>query len=152
MSNVLIGIIGVILFIGLALAGALFLGDQFAQSKNKSEAARLIAEGSQISHAFELYGLQEGAYPDAATSDGKIDQLVSTGYLKSVPVGAKQTAGFTNSWYIDETKGAALTYIGDDKTAESVCITAREQLGFTGTPKLCTASDIADNDPCCIAA
>src|SRR3546814_1833209 len=49
-----IGIIGVILFIGLALAGALFLGERFLGTKTDSEAARFIAEGAQIANAYEL--------------------------------------------------------------------------------------------------
>jgi len=42
MSNVLIGIIGVILFIGLALAGALFLGPRFQESTNNSRGSAVI--------------------------------------------------------------------------------------------------------------
>lgn len=158
MSNVLIGIIGVILFIGLALAGALFLGDRFLGTKTDSEAARFIAEGAQIANAYELFGIQEGRYPDAmgdgttSPSDAKIEQLVSSGYLKDIPVGGLRTPGFTNNWYIDETRGAALTFIGTDDGARNVCQAARKRLGFTDATKSCEANDIAPNDPCCIAA
>ena len=42
MSNVLIGIIGVILFIGLALAGALFLGPRFQAATISSKASATV--------------------------------------------------------------------------------------------------------------
>ena len=158
MSNVLIGVIGVILFIGLALAGALFLGGRFSQSQTESEAARLVTEGSQISSAYDLYSVNEGRYPDGAgsgaatPSDAKLDELVAKGYLKDKPAGGKPTSGYQNTWYIDETKGAALTLIGDDSRSADVCKAARRQVGFTDDVKACNASDIQDNDPCCLAA
>jgi hypothetical protein len=151
MSNVLIGIIGVILFIGLALAGALFLGSRFSAAANDSEAARYINEGQQISRAFELYGLNEGKFPEADTTDNKkiITELVSKGYLKSVPAGANKG---TSSWYVDPDKGAAMTSIGTDDTSKRICESARRQAGFTDATKQCDASDITDKDPCCISA
>jgi hypothetical protein len=156
MSNVLIGIIGVILFIGLALAGALYLGPRFSQSANDSEAARYISEGQQISRAFELYGLNEGKFPDG---DGETDsdsnkriltQMVKKGYLKSVPQGSK--SGTAPSWYVDSDKGAAMTSIGAGDGSKGVCESARRQAGFTDAVKECGASDIVDKDPCCKVA
>src|SRR3546814_9633823 len=81
-------------------------------------------------------------------SDAKIEQLVSTGYLKDIPVGGLSTPGFTNNWYIDETRGAALTFIGTDEGARNICQAARKRLGFTDATKSCEAADIAPNDPC----
>ncbi len=155
MSNVLIGIIGVILFIGLALAGALFLGPRFQNTSNETEAARYISEGAQISRAFELYGLNEGRFPDGVgetdTDENKriLTQMVKKGYLKSVPQGARSS---TPSWYIDSEKGAAMTAIGTGDGNKSVCESARRQAGFTDEIKECSASDISDKDPCCKVA
>ena len=42
MSNVLIGIIGVILLIGLVLAGALFLGARFQAAADNSRASASV--------------------------------------------------------------------------------------------------------------
>jgi type II secretory pathway pseudopilin PulG len=81
MSNVLIGIIGVILFIGLALAGALFLGPRFQESTQNSKASAAIQAVSQISHAANLYRLNEGT--DLPV--GAINELKDKGYLKSIP-------------------------------------------------------------------
>lgn len=158
MSNVLIGIIGVILFIGMAIAGVVYFGASFMGAKTDAEAARFISEGAQIAQAYELFAIQEGRYPDAqgdaetSPSDAKIEQLVNTGYLKTIPDGGLRTPGFDNNWYIDEERGAALTFIGDDTSALKVCTAARLRLGFTDAPKQCAANDIQANDPCCIAA
>lgn len=85
MSNVLIGIIGVILFIGLALAGALFLGPQFQESTNNSRAAAAVQAVSQVSSAANMFEVQEGRIAADAAA------LQAGGYLKSVP--ANPTGG-----------------------------------------------------------
>lgn len=93
MSNVIIGIIGVVLFIGLALAGALFLGPRFQESTNNSRAAASVQAVSQISSAANMYNVQEGRLaPDVLTLD--TDQ-----YLKSVP--ANPTDGGTAPAMVD---------------------------------------------------
>ena len=83
MSNVLIGIIGVILFIGLALAGALFLGPRFQEATLNSKASATVQAVSQIAHAAELRNISTGA-PLTSSSDA-IDKLSTEGWLKSVP-------------------------------------------------------------------
>jgi len=85
MSNVIIGIIGVVLFIGLALAGALFLGPRFQESVNSSRASASVQAVSQVSSAANLYQLQEGHAPALLTD------VTSGGYLKEVP--ANPTGG-----------------------------------------------------------
>lgn len=82
MSNVLIGIIGVILFIGLALAGALFLGPRFQESTNNSKASAVVQVVSQIANAANMYRVQEGT---PVFSGGDLNNLVITKYLKSLP-------------------------------------------------------------------
>jgi type II secretory pathway pseudopilin PulG len=82
MSNVLIGIIGVILFIGLALAGALFLGDRFQDAGNAGKAAAAMQSTKQISEAIQLYDLDSGQTFNASQS---LDPIVPT-YLKQKPV------------------------------------------------------------------
>jgi len=81
MSNVLIGIIGVILFIGLALAGALFLGPRFQESTNNSKASAAVQAVSQVSSAANMANVQNGT----ATQSGAADGLATAGFLKSVP-------------------------------------------------------------------
>jgi len=165
MSNVLIGIIGVILFIGLALAGALFLGDRFSNSRTQSEAARYMSEGSQISKAYEMFRLNEGAYPDGEpavttgeyaglgvndTDRRKLIQLKKSGYLKSIPLGLSTGTNSTNgAWYVSDKAGAAFSLIGDDTVAKAVCVEARKQAGFGSGDPLACSDTLANNDPCC---
>lgn len=109
MSNVLIGIIGVILFIGLALAAALFLGPQFQESTNNSRASAAVQAVSQVSNAANMYTVQEG-HDAAAVAD-----LTTGQYLKSVPSnitgGAAPALDTTNnivSMDLDGTNGEAI--------------------------------------------
>ena len=93
MSNVLIGIIGVILFIGLALAGALFLGPRFQEASLNSKDAASLQAVSQISNASRMYAVQEGrpipSNPSGTTLNDTDSEpyvaLVGGGYLKSIP-------------------------------------------------------------------
>ncbi len=60
MSNVLIGIIGVILFIGLALAGALILGDDFRTARSDTQAAAAASQLQQVKAAIDMWKLKTG--------------------------------------------------------------------------------------------
>jgi hypothetical protein len=60
MSNVLIGIIGVILFIGLALAGALILGDDFQSATASSQGAAASQTLLQVQSAIDMWKLKTG--------------------------------------------------------------------------------------------
>lgn len=60
MSNVLIGIIGVILFIGLSLAGAVILGTDFMTASSSSRAAYAVQQLQQAASAAQMYKLKTG--------------------------------------------------------------------------------------------
>jgi type II secretory pathway pseudopilin PulG len=159
MSNVLIGIIGVILFIGLALAGALFLGPRFQESTNNSKASASVQAISQISNAIELYRTQEGsAYP--AENITSTSALVP-GYLKAIPtnpmtgstsylgldVGGAQRAGFPIA--------IVTMVIGFDAKAKAVCEAVQRQSGqlassaaFDASAKAFSTSGLATNSGC----
>lgn len=68
MSQMFIGIIGIVVVIGLAIAGAVYFGDQFQQSRSKSRAAAAIAATSQVANATSILLAQEGGSV-AATAD-----------------------------------------------------------------------------------
>lgn len=93
MSNVLIGIIGVILFIGLALAGALFLGDRFSDTKTESDVASISTAMQQVADAMNLYRLENGVQD---IKNQKADFLKAGNYLANVP-NAKSPYGRTRS-------------------------------------------------------
>jgi hypothetical protein len=83
MSNVLIGIIGVILFIGLAIAGASFLGPRFQEATGLSKGAAIVSQMTQIAQAAKMRKVSTGNMP--ATGGAGITQLISEGYLKAKP-------------------------------------------------------------------
>jgi hypothetical protein len=80
MSNVLIGIIGVILFIGLALAGALILGSDFLSASNDSQASRVVAQLKQMSDAVSMRNLKLGTTATIADTAS-----LSPRFLKVLP-------------------------------------------------------------------
>jgi hypothetical protein len=130
MSNVLIGIIGVILFIGLALAGALFLGPRFQESTNISKASAYVAQGKQIADAMQMYRIQEGRDVPINTPIGN---LVGT-YLKSVPTGWDlYSLGSTNSAV------AGFTVLPDSPQNSAICLKIQIESGQL--PKSATAMD-----------
>jgi len=133
MSNVLIGIIGVILFIGLALAGALFLGPRFQESQNASKAAAAVQGMAQIASAVQLWQLDRGQkYPS-----GPADELVSSGFLKSRPANAIPTGG------LFDTRSKEGTYVGDayvviaglvrDEQTTKICAEINRQINGSPT-------------------
>lgn len=85
MSNVLIGIVSVIIFIGLSLAGAIFFGDQVKKLTNDSRATAVIQVASQMANAINLHNVQEGeSYPTPLIYNTQM--LVDNNYLKILPV------------------------------------------------------------------
>jgi hypothetical protein len=121
MSNVLIGIIGVILFIGLALAGALFLGPRFQESTNNSRAAANIQAVTQITNAMELYKTQEGEAFDYSRYPGNLEGT----YLKSIPT---IQGGGTLLWRTTAVTGEGTVLVltstltnADGNTSKQVC-------------------------------
>lgn len=81
MSNVLIGMIGVVLFIGLALAGALFLGPRFHSARAESDASAYMLQLKQITEAATLHNLDSGTQIGHNETD--VDALRTKGYVKA---------------------------------------------------------------------
>lgn len=142
MSNVLIGIIGVILFIGLALAGALFLGPRFQSANNNAAAAAAVQKLSQVSAAYSQYVLMEGTeYPWTGGITAPGDEIYTKGYLKaqvSGPTGVQaiitNAAGSGNR---TATSAANVPYavimlLGTDGAAKGTCEAIQRQEGNIG--------------------
>jgi hypothetical protein len=136
MSNVLIGIVGVILFIGLALAGVLFLGSQFTNAGGKSDATAIMAQLQQMTQAVEMYRLRTGRQTINCQT---VDFLIPR-FLKTMPISptikARQTATsymykpqLNNDLVTDATPEQAAgipaiyitTNIGNDQRAKEAC-------------------------------
>lgn len=83
MVNVLIGIVGVILFIALALIGASFLGPKFTEAMVNSKAMAVSQLTSQVTMALTMFRGDEQVPVVAKTN---LVTLVPKGYLKDVPL------------------------------------------------------------------
>jgi hypothetical protein len=137
MSNVLIGIIGVILFIGLALAGALFLGPRFQEATIDSRASSISMMLSQSVDAMHMYTVQEG---DTVVVGG-FQSLIDKGYLKDRPVGS----------YVRDSEGAnttvkstmiTITSRGDPTVGQdSLCATFAKRVGMQSSTEV-TVADV----------
>ncbi len=135
MSNVLIGIIGVILFIGLALAGALFLGPRFQESTNNSKAAAIVQHMQQLTSAMNMYHVNEGRPIVSSEYNDGTSTLVSGGYVKTTlrnPLNNMRYVAVDDAGYGYATP-ARYVYadIGSDATAVAVCKAIERQAGAT---------------------
>jgi len=138
MSNVLIGIIGVILFIGLAVAGALYLGDRFTSAGNESRAAATISQIAQISNAIQMYEMKTGQTFTAGTSLGTLMPR----FLRSLP--SNPTTGPVPETYTAQVVSSggrtSLVLMELGTRAEAVCQAISRQSGLAAIP---VANDVA---------
>ena len=138
MSNVLIGIIGVILFIGLAVTGALYLGDRFKAAGADSRATATIAQVSQISAAIQMYELKTGAQFTAGTALSTL----APRFLSSIPV--NPTSGPVPVAYTVDLAGTGgrvgLVLMELGSNAEPVCRSIARRNGLADVP---TATSVA---------
>ena len=121
MSNVLIGIIGVILFIGLALAGALILGSDFLDSSAASKGAAYVSQAQQVSNAVVMYEMKTGTYAPTTTDLS----FLAPRFLKTVPAGYR----ITRTDPTPGSEGAVVIEINDDSTTSSICEQIQRQTG-----------------------
>lgn len=136
MSNVLIGVIGVILFIGLALAGALILGDDFRASKASTTAALTAQQLQQIAAAANMYQLKTGRILLAANASTNMATLTPR-FLQSIPINPVESAGYftaSSNGYANASAGTAavhhvFTRIGNTSAGRSACRAIEEQAG-----------------------
>lgn len=151
MSQVIIGVIGMLLFIGLAIAGASYLGPQFGDQKVEAEATRYLSERSQIERAVQSYASDLGGLPIVPGQD-PVDVLVQGKYLTKSP------AGGGGLWAYDAaSKSLVMTLPGSASQKLKVCVAARKRAGIPnpGTPYKCDGSDapggvVEMRDPCCV--
>lgn len=135
MSNVIIGIIGVILFIGLAVASATILGTDFMTAAASSKAAAVTSHLQQIAQASQGLKARRGATaPSNAPSFGAA--LVAQNALKSVPINPMVPSNpylAANAAFGQDGSDAAYVYttlgVGGDKRARDVCFAIEETAG-----------------------
>jgi hypothetical protein len=138
MSNVLIGIIGVILFIGLALAGALFLGPRFQEASIDSRASSISTMLNQSVNAMHMYTLQEGD----TVFVGGFQNLIDKGYLKDRPLGSyvRDSDGGNNT--VKSTM-ITITSRGDPTVGvDALCATFARRVGMQTSSQVTVADAI----------
>lgn len=136
MSNVLMGVVGVVLFVGLALAGALFLGDTFQQASNRSKAATVQAQLRQVVDATSMARTRLGR--PVLTGEVGIYSPLMPRFLKKPPSNPiRQGASF---FLLDEdgalTAGGeartAVVYLNNDAVSRRICEDIDRGAGRTG--------------------
>ncbi len=159
MSNVLIGIIGVILFIGLALAGALFLGPRFQEAAANSDASAVTSTIQQIQAAYAMKGIDTGT---SRYVMGVVDN-VHPEYMRSIPTNPTKAGRLNASSYIyvphvnndllndlgDEGRSTSGRYvmmaIGTDSHARAICDSINRSVGVQTMP-IITSDDRAPQE------
>ncbi len=125
MSNVLIGIIGVILFIGLALAGALILGDDFKTANSGTRAAAILSQGRQIQHALSMYYIKTGS---------PLPYTISGARTTTSDLMPRFLKPFSNefNWHFHSINGAAFasTEFIQDEQSRLTCLEVQRQAGI----------------------
>ena len=137
MSNVLIGIIGVILFIGLALAGALFLGPRFQEATTNSKASAMVQSLSQTANSVNMYRVQEGTPLLASNFVTNMQTLVDSKYLKSLPTNPSYSQGMVtvdpngNGSAVPVDHVYSATGPEASSVAKNICVAIERQAGAT---------------------
>ena len=151
MTNILIALIAAALFIGLALAGVVYIGPRVIDSRVEAEATNYLYQSSQISKAIQDYASDHGRLPLDGSRD-PIDILVAEKYMKYAPEGG------ATKWKLDAGAGALITPVPEDgDRAQKVCVAARVKASMPDPEKVlkCDGSDapggkLTPSDPCCL--
>ena len=162
MSNVLIGIIGVILFIGLALAGALILGDDFRSASNDTKAATVQTQLKQVADAATMARLKTGR-PVMAGQVDAASPLIPR-FLKSPPMNPVRPVVAGSGYILIGENGnqettyearTAIVYLNSDSVSKAICESIDRMSGrtteaqtFDVTPKSFVYSQIVGQTGC----
>lgn len=136
MSNVIVGIIGVILFIGLALASALLLGADFMTASSTTQGAVMSSQLQQLQQSYLGMKMRRGITLQADVGTNLSQTLVNSKALTAVPLNpvnsgvylsadAAGTVGSTNEL------GVIYTRLGQSAKAKEICYSIEEMAGNT---------------------
>jgi hypothetical protein len=126
MFSLIIAILSIALVAALAVATIYYGGPAYQKSQAQAQAARVLNEGLQLDASLTLYRNQTGM--TAAT----FEDVVSAGYLSSIPEG----------WQISE------GYTFRAEPSEDACLAANKKQGVDLVPE-CTDTAYADRPICC---
>jgi hypothetical protein len=148
-SNVLIGIIGVILFIGLALAGALILGDDFKTANAASKAAAVSSMMQQVANAATMYQTKRGVTLMADGTDSALNILLAAKSIRSIPVnptnpGARMAGADAKGGQDGGPVRMFFWDLGDSRNARDVCMAIEETSGNGDAASVVDVSTLFD--------
>ncbi len=134
MSNVIIGIIGVILFIGLAVAGAVILGDDFINAKSSAKAATYVTQLQQYQIAIQTLETRRGIRPPASSYNTIGDILVTYDALKSKPTNfVNPSQGFRaldrNGQITANPTAVVIGALDNTENSKKICFAIEETVG-----------------------
>jgi hypothetical protein len=165
MSNVLIGIIGVILFIGLALAGALILGDDFKSASASGQAAALMSQIKQAADAADMRRLKLGVANTPSTNTAflvprflKTPAMNPTRNAAAAPNDIRWMVSFNNNMVADGFDEAvyaakfAQAVIGpqDDERSKRVCLEIAQTYGMASIENVVATADPQGDAGCAL--
>ncbi len=134
MSNVLIGIIGVIFFIGLALAGASYVGSLVTDGTTQRDSAQIVMSLQQTAGAVKIYNIRNRSWvPNNFTA---VDTMISAGIMKARPTNPTLPGSYP--LVVDSTGSLTgnrptyvIMYLGQSEQARDACIEVEIQNGNT---------------------
>ena len=148
MSQMLIGILGIVLIVGGALIAASYLGPMFVASKNEVRVADYVSQTTQLRRAANEFMQNGGRIPLNGSVD-PITTLQNSRALKAVPEGAR------TAWvYNPASKALLMRADGAGGDAMAICTAARRKANIPDPTmvKKCDGSTgaLIPGDPCCV--
>jgi len=148
MSQMLIGILGIVLIVGCALMATSYLGPAFLKSRDEARVADYDGQTTQLRRAANEFMQNGGDLPLNGTVD-PISTLANSKNLRSVPEGAR------TGWVYNPTSKALLMRAdGAGGDANAICIAARRKANIPNPTviKKCDGSTgaLLPVDPCCV--
>jgi hypothetical protein len=131
-SNVIIGIIGVILFIGLALAGASYVGQLVTDGTTQRDATIAMTSLQQTATAVRLYAIRNHRWLQNGMN--AVDVMVNNGVLATRPNNPITRSNFpivvdVNGGLTSDRPAYVIMYLGQDESARDACIEIEMQHG-----------------------
>jgi len=142
MFQLIVAVISIALVAALAIASIFYGGEAFTKSSDKAHVTALVNQAQQISGAYQLYKTDNGTAP------ATIADLVSGGYLASLPTPPKVAADGA-AWELDATTidlgngvaPVAKIIVNAPDADEGICVEVVRQAGGTVNGNTVEAAD-----------
>lgn len=148
MSNVIIGIIGVILFIGLAIAGTTILGSDFMTAGASAQAATVSSHLNQMAQGVQALQARRAVTLPASIGGGLGASLVSYKALEEVPVNPLVPGNAYNAADANGNVNGQMQLIyvdlGLGKMARDTCFAIEENAGNSNAATVVDVSTLFD--------